>query len=205
MFRPVRLLLLSLSGLSLLGGTAEAQARRGLVDVTPPEGRRGFWLEGGLGWGREAYKYADDPFSASLGKPTINIQLGGTVSQTLRLGAELGGWVNTYTDEDGYEVTESLSHLLAVARVYPARSTGLFLKGGVGLGVTSASVEYGNTSSESGLGYSLGVGYELPISGKLYLTPQFGYYRSSYEKRDDDTLHERLLNFSLSITWQPAR
>ena len=82
---------------------------------------------------------------------------------------------------------------------------GLFAKGGAGLGITSASVDYGSSTSETGFAWNAGVGYEIQVSKVLYITPQVGWYFSSYQKRDDDTLYERLFNVSLNVTFQPGR
>lgn len=199
--RPV---LLALAATALLASDALAQ-RRGLVDVTPPHHRRGFWVEGGLGWGNEAYKFGGDPYSPTLGKPTFNLQLGGTVNPHLRLGGEWNVWWNNYQNEDFYDVNEALHHVGAVARIYPATALGLFLRGGVGLGITSASVDYGTGTSETGFGYNAGVGYEIKVSNVLYITPQAVMYWSSYQKRGDETLYERLGAISLSVTFQPGR
>ena len=62
-----------------------------------------------------------------------------------------------------------------------------------------------NATTETGFATVLGAGYEIKLSNKLFLTPAFDWFQSSYQKRDDETLHERLFNFSLSLTWQPGR
>ena len=200
----LRIATLALASATLLAADAAAQ-RRGLVDVTPPHHRRGFWVEGGLGWGQESYKFASDPYSSSLGKPTFDLQVGGTVNPYLRLGGEWNVWWYDYQNDDGYDVTESLHYVGAVARVYPVTSLGLFAKGGAGLGISSASVDYGDGTSETGFAWNAGVGYEIKVSRTLYITPQAGWYFSSYQKRDDDTLYERLFNLTLNVTFQPGR
>jgi opacity protein-like surface antigen len=202
--RRVLLLTAVLGGMLVTSG--EAQRRRGLVDVTPAHQRRGFWLEGGLGWGREAYRFDDQhAWSESLSKPTLSISLGGTPSPTLRLGAQITGWWNRYQDDDGFNITETLTSVLAVGRVYPMRSLGLYLKAGAGVGVSGADVEGGVGTTETGFAYTLGAGYEIKLSRTLYLTPAVDWTRFSFEKRGEPTLRERLLNLSLSLTWQPRR
>ena len=192
--------------LALAMVTTEAAAqRRGLVDVSPTSDRRGIWLEAGGGWGQEAYKFGSDPYSSNLGKPTFDFRIGGTLNPYLRIGAEVTAWWNSYQNDDGYHVNESLTQLMAIGRVYPVKDLGLFAKGGAGVGWTSASVDYGNATTETGFATVLGAGYEIKLSRKVFLTPAFDWYQSSYQKRDDATLHERLLNFSLSVTWQPGR
>jgi hypothetical protein len=204
MMRSIRLAFLSLAALALVNESAHAQ-RRGIVDVSPSHFRRGFWLEGGLGWGYESYKFGSDDFTESLDKPTVALRLGGTVNPNLRLGAEVAAWWYEYNDVDGFDVTESLTEVMAVARFYPARNAGLFLKGGVGLGVTAVDGEFVDGTSETGFATVLGAGYEIRVSRSLFITPSVDWYMNRFSQRDDDTLYERLVNIGLSVTWQPGR
>ena len=102
-------------------------------------------------------------------------------------------------------MTETLSNVMAVARVYPIRSAGLFLKAGMGLGVSNVAVQYGDGVTETGFATSLGAGYEIQLSKKLFFTPKVEWFQQSYQARGDDTLYERLANLSLSVTFQPGR
>ena len=208
MFRSIAVALLGTAAIAFGPDSAFAQ-RKGLVDVSPPHYRHGFWLEGGLGWGEEQYKFGNEPYSTGLGKPTFGLKLGGTVGAHFRLGAEWNIWSNNYQDIDldgnPYDVNETLNAIMAIGRLYPAKSLGLFLKGGVGLGITHAGVEYGNSTSESGFATSLGAGWEIKLGRNIFFTPTVDWYQHSFEKRDDDTLYERLFNVGLSVTWQPGR
>src|SRR5919198_2434249 len=114
----------------LVAGGAKAQdTPRGLVEVHQGQ-RRGFWAGLSLGAGGEAFDLRDGVgYSDELYRPTVSLRAGGTVGQHLRLGGEALAWINDHDD-----VTESLTSLLFVGQFYPARSTGLYLKGGVGLG-----------------------------------------------------------------------
>ena len=208
MFRKIAVALLGIAAI-VFGPDAALAQRKGLVDVSPPHYRHGFWIEGGLGWGEEQYKFGNDPYNEGLGKPTFGLRLGGTVNSHVRMGAEWNIWVNGYQDVggDGYpvDVNETLNAVMAIARIYPSTKLGLFLKGGAGLGITYASVDYGNSTSESGFATTLGAGWEVQLGRQLFLTPAVDWYQHSFQKRDDDTLYERLLNFSLAVTWQPGR
>ncbi len=208
MLRPVAVAFLGFAAIALVPDSAPAQ-RKGLVDVSPGHYRHGFWLEGALGWGEESYKFANEPYAEGLGKPTFGIRLGGTVSPHLRLGGEWNIWANSYQDVDidnnPYDVTETLNAVMAVARLYPAKSLGLFVKGGAGIGITSASVDYGNTTSETGFATTFGAGWEVKLGKGIFFTPAVDWYQHSFEKRGDDTLYERLFNVSIGVTWQPGR
>ena len=143
MVRPIAVAVLALSAIAVIPNSANAQ-RKGLVDVSPPHYRNGLWLEGALGWGEESYKFANDPYSAGLSKPTFGLRMGGTLGPHFRLGGEWNIWWNNYQeiDSEGYpvDVNETLNAVMAIGRLYPARSLGLFVKGGVGLGITHAGV-----------------------------------------------------------------
>ena len=204
--RGVQVIMLVLGVAALAVTDVAAQRRRGLVDVSPSHGRRGFWIEGGAGAGWESFKFDGDPYTESLTKPTFSLGLGGTVSPSLRLGVEGTIWVYHYFDDVAQvDVTESLSAILAVARFYPARSAGFFVKGGGGLGVSAADVEFGDGTSETGFAWMLGAGYEIQLSRSLFITPSVEWFQHSFEQRGQDTLHERLVNLGVRLTWQPGR
>ncbi len=194
--------------LTASGWSEVAAQRKGLVDVSPDHFRRGVWLEAGLGWGQESYKFADDPYTEQLGKPTFNFAVGGTPASWIRLGGEATAWVNSYQesgDEGTYNVTETLSNVMVVARAYPIRSAGLFFKAGMGLGVSNVAVQYGDGVTETGFATTLGAGYEIQLSKRVFFTPKVEWFQQSYQARGDDTLYERLANLSISVTFQPGR
>lgn len=194
---------LPLAGLLLLLAVpADAQRRRGLVEL-PPEGtRRGLWLAGGFGRGEESYRFGDDPFGASEVKPVFSFRIGGTPDQNLRIGAEVTTWVNPYTDEDGFRITETLSSLTLIGQFYPIRTAGLFVKGGVGVGATTSTIDYGNTLTESGFVVQYGAGYDIRLSRSLALTPTVEVFRHRFTKRGDVPLDERLVHVGVALTWQ---
>jgi hypothetical protein len=195
-----------------------AQRRRGLVDVSPRSDRHGFWLTLGAGAGGENYRFSDVPGwgrSSDLYKPDFWLALGGTVSPNFRLGGEINGWVNYYTDSTGVGVTESLVGGLLIGQFYPMQNQGLFFKGGAGISRSGTSTNdyggYGGTSTgETGFAYELGAGYELRLGRNLFLTPTVNYleHRSSPGGPTGDnlgTLRERVLTFGVGLTLQPGR
>lgn len=193
-------------GFASLFATDALAQRRGLVDVTPDSHRRGFWLDGGVGWGWESYKFGNESWIESLGKPTFTFSMGGTPNPRLRLGGEATVWVNRYQDDETAEnVTETLGSLMAIGRFFPAGNLGLYLKGGAGVGVSAVDLEFGSGTSESGFAYVLGAGWEIALSKRVYLSPGIDWYRYSFEKRGDDTLFERMVNLHLRVTAQLGR
>lgn len=205
--RSVQAVIVALVASAFLVSDVGAQRRRGIVDVSPSHERRGFWLEGGLGAGTESFKFDDEQsYTDGLTKPTFSLGLGGTVSPSLRLGVEATIWVYNYFDDvELVDVTETLTGVLATARFYPARTAGFFVKGGGGLGVSAADIEFGEGTSETGFAWLIGAGYEIRVSRGLFITPSIEYSRHSFQQRDAPTLQERLLNLGVRLTWQPGR
>ena len=211
MQKPILMSLLA-AGLAVsLVNPLAAQRRQGLVDVTPREGRHGFWLNLGLGAGTESYKFAgDQSFSEGITKPTLDIRLGGTVGPSFRLGGELTGWADTYYDDAGDKVTEYLAGLLLVGQFYPSRDLGLFLKGGGGVSRSGVDVVGPFDTHEDGFAWTAGVGYEVKLSRSLYITPTIDFMQHRSRTRDDTgtlapALYDRLLTFGVALTLQPGR
>lgn len=191
----------ALLGLMALANIAAAQdAPPGLVEVREG-GRRGFWLGLGVGAGGESYDFRPSTgYSDVLYRPTISFRLGGTVSQHLRLGGEVLSWVN----ENGPAV-ETLSSALFVAQFYPAASTGLYLKGGLGIGRNAVDFEDGYGTGDTGFAGLVGAGYELRIGRRVYLNPVVDIVGHRYSNRQGADYNERLVNFGLGILLQTGR
>jgi len=204
MLRTVRLASL-IAAILLVGATTlDAQRpRRGLVELPPPGTRHGVWLGGGLGAGAEAWRFDQEDWTEDLRKPTFSFRVGGTPDEHLRLGGELTTWVNPYTDLSGFDVTESLTSLTLIGQFYPIRTSGLFLKGGAGVGFSAVTVEGGDNTTETGFVVQYGAGYDIRLGRKLFLTPTVEFFRHQFTQRDEPTLHERLFNIGIAITYQP--
>jgi hypothetical protein len=200
------------------GSDLMAQRRRGLVDISPRSERHGFWLTLGAGAGGENYRYSNVPGwgrASDLYKPSLWLALGGTVSPNFRLGGEINGWINYYTDSTGVGVTESLVGGMLTGQFYPMRDQGLFLKGGAGISRSGTSINsyggYSGTSvGETGFAYEIGAGYELRLGRTLFLTPVVNYmeHRSSPGGNTGDNLgnlKERVLTIGVGLTLQPGR
>jgi len=190
--------------------TADAQRRRGIEDVTPRGGRHGFWLNLGVGAGTDSYRFADqDNYSDGLTRPTGTLRIGGTVSPNFRLGAEVTGWADTFTDQ-GERQTQYLVGALLIGQFYPARDLGLFVKGGVGVSQSGVDVVGPFDSHENGFAWTAGIGYEIPLSRALFLTPTFDFMQHRSEARDSGgfsqpALYERLVTLGVALTIQPGR
>ena len=192
---------LTAAALMLLGGTVAAQeVPRGLALVSDG-GRSGFWAGFGLGAGGQSFDLRDGlGYSDELYRPTISLRLGGTPSRHLRLGGEILAWVN-----DQGDATESLSSFLFVGQVYPARSTGLYLKGGLGLARNALDFDDGYGVGDTGFAGLLGAGWEVRLGRRFYLNPAVDLVAHSYDGRGGERYRERLVNFGVGVLFQSGR
>lgn len=186
----------------LFGGAAAAQQTpRGLVEVPDESGRRGFWVGLGLGAGGESFDLRDGAgYSGELYRPTISLRLGGTPSRYLRLGGEVLGWI----DDQGRQ-TESITSLLFIAQLYPAPRTGLYLKGGLGLGRNEVDFDDGFGVGDTGFAGLAGAGWEVRVGRRLYLNPAVDLVQHRYTGRGGERYRERIVNFGLGVLFQSGR
>jgi hypothetical protein len=187
-------------GTSTLQGQSRRERDRGLVELEQRGTRGGFYISGGLGAGAEQFRFADEPeWSDKLTKPTITLRLGGTPDQYVRVGGELFGWA---ADTD--EGEESFAAVLGVVQFYPMKDGGLWLKAGGGYAesrIDNFDPDFFDVV-ESGFAWSLGVGYEIQLSRSVAIGPAVELYQASFERRNEPTLSERVLNIGGQITFQ---
>ena len=182
-------------------GAVRAQdVPRGLSLVRDGD-RAGFWAGLSLGAGGEAFDLRDGlGYSEELYRPTVSLRLGGTVSQSLRLGGEALAWVN---DRD--HAVESLTSLLFIGQLYPITSTGLYLKGGLGIGRNAIEFDDGGSIGDTGFAGLLGAGWEVRVGRRWYLNPSIDVAEHRYTGRGSERYRERLVNFGLGILFQTGR
>ena len=189
---------------ALLGSAATGVAQQpppGLVEVSDAGNRHGFWFGLGLGAGGESFDLRDGlGYSNAFYKPTVSLRAGGTLGQNLRLGGEVLSWIN-----ERPHAVESLSSLLFVAQFYPIRTTGLYLKGGLGIGRNAVDFDDGLNVGDTGFAGLVGAGYELRLGRHFYLNPAVDLVGHSYDSRAGGSYRERLVNFGLGILIQSGR
>jgi outer membrane protein with beta-barrel domain len=157
-------LVVGLISVSAVSVTAQAQDQPGYT-------RKGFWFTVGGGYGSAGIGcngcgdlHRESGVSGFIG-------LGGTINPHLQLGFESNGWSKS---EGGETVTLGTGTL--TAHWYPSATGGFFAKGGVGLGFQEVSFS-GASDSRTGFGVSGGVGIDVPVSGKVAITPTVSYSR----------------------------
>lgn len=173
---------------------------RGLA-VVHDGSRAGLWAGLGLGAGGESFDLRDGAgYSDQLYRPTVSLRLGGTVSQQVRLGGEVLAWINEHGD-----ATESLTSILFIGQLYPVASSGLYLKGGAGLGRNAVDFQDGSGVGDTGFAGLVGAGWELRVGRRWYLNPAVDLVEHRYTGRGGDRYRERLVAFGLGILFQSGR
>lgn len=173
----------------------------GLREVSDHSGRTrrsGFWFAAGIGGGSESFDARDGlGWSDGKGGGMGYLKLGGTVNRSLLLGAEAQLWGATYYANPQYD--RVLGSVLGIAQVYPIPEGGFWLKGGLGWALSNLRTydAFGTISNQDqyGRAWSLGLGYDLPVSRSVSITPSLDLVGQHY---DDHS--ERMLNFGIGIT-----
>ncbi len=165
--------------------------------------RRGpVWVGGSLGVGGEAIASleAPSPYDRSRIAPTFSFGIGGTVGQQLRLGIEGFVWFSPHSDN----TVETVAAGMFTGRVYPLKSSGLFLKSGVGFGRYGQDVinDCGCSdviTEDYGFAWMMGAGFEAPVSRGLWIGPTVEMVRMNVTGTDG--YRERVINVGISLTF----
>jgi hypothetical protein len=173
---------------------------RGLREVSDrrSQRRQGFWFSAGVGAGAESFDANDGlGWSDDKGGGIAYLKLGGTVSQSLRLGAEGNIWGARY-QRQGYD--RSLGSLLFIAQWYPSSRGDFWLRGGAGWArdnLTLYGAQGDITSHENGTALALGLGYDFRVSREVSITPTLDFQGQRYDSHD-----ERLVSLGVGITFR---
>jgi hypothetical protein len=148
-----------------------------VVRQDPATDHHGFWIGFGVGGGALAIDCATcgpEPlapeWSSGAGQG-FYVALGGTLRPNLLVGGEINA-----TGKGNVERTASVGHMGVVAQLYPARGRGLFVRGGLGIGVAELMDEPRGfigqaTLTTVGITVKGGVGYDFRFGGRFALTP----------------------------------
>lgn len=173
----------------------------GLREVSDRSGRTrrdGFWFAAGIGGGAESFDARDGlGWSDGKGGGMGYIKMGGTVNRSLLLGGEAQLWGTTYYTNPQYD--RALGSILGIAQFYPAPDAGFWLKGGFGMAFSNyrSYDAFGtiNNQDQTGRAWSIGIGFDAPISRRVSVTPSLDFVGQDY-----DDHRERLVNFGIGIT-----
>jgi hypothetical protein len=142
-----------------------AQAHRGPND-------RPWWIAGEFGEGQ--LKLTSDQSSGSrVSTFELGFMGGHTLGNRARAGLELNGWLLQASNLNNPTVGESVSDVVGVFDLFPSRKIPFFLRAGTGLGIYQNNRP--NGFNGHGLGWTVGGGYEIPLTERLGLAPMIGY------------------------------
>jgi hypothetical protein len=120
--------------------------------------RGGFFVSANLGFG--SGKFSCEQCSADrISGVTMSLALGGGLSNSVIVGGEVDAWWNSRDN-----TSQWISNVMAYVQVYPAPSSGFFLKGGAGYSHAEAFYPSGTSdafASVDGFGWVIGGGYLL--------------------------------------------
>jgi hypothetical protein len=120
----------------------------------------------------------------------------------LFVGLEAVGWRSDIHGVDNRALFVSL-----VTQLYSPWTQGLYLRGGAGAALTWASDDVDEATTD-GAAWSVGLGYDVPVTRELALTPSVTYLRSLEAEIELNGLPTQraishdLLQLGLGLTWR---
>ena len=156
-----------------LGGSTALHAQQ--PDARPAEGagtQGGFHFGVALGSSSVGATCTDctvDVFSERINGFSGTIQLGGAITRRLIVAGEFMGWVRNEVP-----IYRRIAALNLVFIGYPSERSGFFVKGGGGVlrAIVEDDVFIAQTDAFTS---QLGIGFDIPMSGRLNVTPQVTY------------------------------
>jgi len=135
--------------------------------------RQGFW--GSIGGGFGAAKLGCDNCGSTSRENSFAgfLVLGAALTPSVLIGLEVDGWLKTINGDP-----LRLGAVTGMLQWYPSSSLGLFVKGGAGLSYARGDLRFPTSVflDDAGLGYLLGVGFDVPVGSGLAVTPVASLY-----------------------------
>lgn len=182
MSRGALILCMFAAALVVLPQDAEAQR---------PQTREGFYIGFGLGGG----SFGCSDCTSREGSVTGQLRLGGALNQQLLLGVESAAWTK---EEGGARLTHG--NVSAVAQFYPSATNGFYVSGGVGVSRLEAQASSGGvtaTVTESGLGFTAGMGYDVRVGNNFSVSPYGLFGWGDFELFGSANTFQ----FGVGVTW----
>ena len=159
-----------------LGATALPAAAQDITPATDGPPRQGFYIGLGVAGASVSADCKNCQDADAAGMFGSHIKLGGTLSKSVRLGADLFG---VYSEEGiygqlsggGETATENAGHAMLAVTVYPSAEGNFWFQAGLGTVVYIADVDGDQKYTGRGFGGMLGVGYDFRVGKNGSLTP----------------------------------
>ena len=172
----------------VLGVLLLAAGSAATVQAQGSEHRQGFWLQGGVMAASNRNDCSNcGTFEWDTGVAAF-LRAGGRISKYVLLGGEAYAFRQT----DGEALATEIQGLLVITEWYPWLQHGGFLK--VGIGVANVDLfitttDGGTTeTSKTGLGISLGMGWDIRITDGISITPVVNSYINAVGDLDVEPL-----------------
>lgn len=105
---------------------------------------------------------------------------GVAVTPQLLVGAELSGWLIRSGDLYGLDQGAGITQVFVTSRIYPSKMSSFHVRLGGGYVERFESIFY----SSGGAGWEIGVGYDMKVGRRFYLTPFVAYYSTKIRYMD---------------------
>jgi len=190
----------------LLGSLVVLALGRDLAAQQQRQARDGFWFGAALGrgWAHVSCDICKGTYRSGLSGA---LRLGGGVSRSVLIGAEVAAWWATI-DSGTATVHQSLAAFGVAAYWYPSRRRPLYMKLGLGF-LTHRADDGTDVITSTAIGPQFGVGYELPVSPHLLVSPflnvGFGIVAGSLKFNGGQVQNSSpgvsLAQLGLAVTW----
>lgn len=156
----------------LLATLALAPASAQTPQAAPRHSKRGGggWVDAGFGYGYLSLTCANCSSAVAASGTAVTVSAGYTPARNVLLGVQAQQWWSTRAD-----LGQKESSLLVIVQWYPWPATGFFIRAGNGIvrgpGAQAAGAPFPSTQG-TGVGFALGVGYDVKVSRRLGVTAQ---------------------------------
>jgi long-subunit fatty acid transport protein len=155
---------------ALAAAPASAQASAPPPARTPKRGG-GLWVDAGVGYGHLRLTCATCSTVVAASGRAVTVSAGFTPAQNVLLGLQAQQWSST-----GGPLAQRVSSLIAVVQWYPWPARGFFMRAGNGIvrgpGASQAAGAQPAPTQGTGVGFALGVGYDIKVNRRFGLTVQ---------------------------------
>jgi hypothetical protein len=173
-------------------------------DIPKPVVQRSspWWVTGEFGAGMIKLN-SDQQQGNQRTKFALGFAGGYQLTDWLRVGLHLNGWLQQAFDPYDPAVGESVSNVGGVADLFPSRRFGIFARAGYGLSMYTINRPTGRYGS--GPGWEAGGGYEIPIHGRIRLAPMVEYASGRLGNGSSDVtpiqtgLHYSVFEFKVAV------
>jgi opacity protein-like surface antigen len=163
----MRLAILLLATLAVAPASAQAPHA---ASPRPSKRGGGLWLDAGFGYGYLSLTCANCSSEVAASGTAVTVSAGFTPARNVLLGVQAQQWWSTRA-----ELGQKESSLLVVVQWYPWPATGFFLRAGNGIvrgpGSQAANAPFASTQG-TGVGFALGLGYDVKMNRRLGVTVQ---------------------------------